>query len=156
MGKPAADTRPVHDRAGERLIVPSGPRVSDGWSGGAAATAATWHARPVAVARRLPVPSERRRVVADTVALLPAPCDAARQTAGSFRSCVIQAREQAGTQGSPIRPAAPEACTASCRPPGTASVSGLPENASVAEQNYAFAKEYAQSATSAWAPYDSC
>jgi hypothetical protein len=26
----------------------------------------------------------------------------------------------------------------------------------VAEQNYAFAKEYAQSGTSAWAPYDGC
>ena len=34
--------------------------------------------------------------------------------------------------------------------------SGLPENASVAEQNAAFAQEYAQGGTSAWAPYDGC
>ena len=34
--------------------------------------------------------------------------------------------------------------------------SGLPENASVAEQNAAFQKEYAQSGTSAWSAYDGC
>lgn len=34
--------------------------------------------------------------------------------------------------------------------------SGLPENAPVSEQNAAFAKEYAQSGTSAWGPYDGC
>ena len=34
--------------------------------------------------------------------------------------------------------------------------SGLPENASVAQQNAAFAKEYAQSGASAWSAYDGC
>jgi hypothetical protein len=34
--------------------------------------------------------------------------------------------------------------------------SGLPENASVAEQNQAFAQEYAQSGGSAWSAYDGC
>ena len=34
--------------------------------------------------------------------------------------------------------------------------SGLPENASVAEQNQAFAQEYAQSGSAAWGPYDGC
>ena len=34
--------------------------------------------------------------------------------------------------------------------------SGLPENASVAEQNAAFAQEYAQSGGSAWSAYDGC
>jgi LysM repeat protein len=33
---------------------------------------------------------------------------------------------------------------------------GLPENASVAEQNQAFSQEYAQSGTAAWSPYDGC
>jgi resuscitation-promoting factor RpfC len=33
---------------------------------------------------------------------------------------------------------------------------GLPENASVTTQNAAFAKEYAQSGSAAWAPYDGC
>jgi hypothetical protein len=34
--------------------------------------------------------------------------------------------------------------------------SGLPENASVAEQNQAFAQEVAQGGYSAWQPYDGC
>ncbi len=34
--------------------------------------------------------------------------------------------------------------------------SGLPQNASVAEQNQAFQQEYAQSGGSAWSPYDGC
>jgi hypothetical protein len=34
--------------------------------------------------------------------------------------------------------------------------SGLPENAPVSVQNAAFAKEYAQSGTSAWSAYDGC
>jgi hypothetical protein len=34
--------------------------------------------------------------------------------------------------------------------------SGLPENASVAEQNAAFAQQYAQSGTAAWSAYDGC
>ena len=34
--------------------------------------------------------------------------------------------------------------------------SGLPENASVAEQNQAFAQQYAQSGTAAWSAYDGC
>ena len=34
--------------------------------------------------------------------------------------------------------------------------SGLPENASVSEQNAAFQQEYAQSGTSAWSAYDGC
>ena len=34
--------------------------------------------------------------------------------------------------------------------------SGLPQNASVAEQNQAFQQEYAQSGGAAWSPYDGC
>ena len=34
--------------------------------------------------------------------------------------------------------------------------SGLPQDASVAEQNAAFAKEYAESGTGAWSAYDGC
>jgi resuscitation-promoting factor RpfC len=75
---------------------------------------------------------------------------------GSFQSCVIQA-ESGGDAG---------AVNASSGAGGlygflpstwqALGFSGLPEDASVAEQNAAFAKEYAAGGTSAWAPYDGC
>ena len=75
---------------------------------------------------------------------------------GSFQSCVIQA-ESGGDAG---------AVNASSGAGGlygflpstwqALGYSGLPENASVAQQNAAFQKEYAQSGTSAWSAYDGC
>lgn len=75
---------------------------------------------------------------------------------GGFQSCVIS-RESGGN---------PRAVNASSGAGGLYQFlpstwealghSGLPENASVAEQNQAFAQEYAQSGTSAWGPYDGC
>jgi soluble lytic murein transglycosylase-like protein len=120
---------------GERLIVPSGLRVSR-WLV-RAATAAPRHARPVAVARP---PSGAPR----------------RATPGSFRSCVIQ-RESSGNPRA-VNPSSGAGGLYGFLPSTWHGLgfSGLPENASVAEQNYAFAKEYAQSGTSAWAPYDGC
>ena len=139
---------------GERLIVPSGPRASR-WRVRAAqvATAAPRHARPATVAR----PASRASVsggaeVADTVA----PAAARRATPGSFRSCVIQ-RESSGNPRAVNRSSGAGGLYGFL--PSTwhgLGFSGLPENAPVAEQNYAFAKEYAQSGTSAWAPYDGC
>jgi soluble lytic murein transglycosylase-like protein len=91
----------------------------------------------------------------------PAPAEAPAQTVstggmGSFQSCVIQ-RESSGN------PAAVNASSGAgglygFLPSTWAGLghSGLPENASVAEQNQAFAQEYAQSGTSAWAAYDGC
>jgi hypothetical protein len=158
-----ANRRQVPDPAmivpGERLIVPSGPPVSRRLVRAAqAATAAPRHARPVAVARPpSPAPVSGSASVADTAA--PAAVRHATPSGtppGSFRSCVIQ-RESSGN---------PRAVNPSSRAGGLygflpstwhgLGFSGLPENASVAEQNYAFAKEYAQSGTSAWAPYDGC
>jgi len=139
---------------GERLIVPSGLRVSR-WLARAAqaATAAPRHARPATVAR----PASRASVsggaeVADTVA----PAAARRATPGSFRSCVIQ-RESSGNPRA-VNPSSGAGGLYGFLPSTWHGLgfSGLPENASVAEQNYAFAKEYAQSGTSAWAPYDGC
>jgi LysM repeat protein len=136
---------------GERLIVPSGLRVSR-WLV-RAATAAPRHARPVAVAR----PPSGTAVsggasVADTVAS----AAARRATPGSFRSCVIQ-RESSGNPRA-VNPSSGAGGLYGFLPSTWHGLgfSGLPENASVAEQNYAFAKEYAQSGTSAWAPYDGC
>ena len=139
---------------GERLIVPSGPRVSRWLAREAqAATAAPRHAAAAAVAR----PASGASVsggaeVADTVA----PAAARRATPGSFRSCVIQ-RESSGNPRA-VNPSSGAGGLYGFLPSTWHGLgfSGLPENASVAEQNYAFAKEYAQSRTSAWAPYDGC
>jgi hypothetical protein len=77
-------------------------------------------------------------------------------TPGSFRSCVIQ-RESSGNPRA-VNPSSGAGGLYGFLPSTWHGLgfSGLPENASVAEQNYAFAKEYAQSGTSAWAPYDGC
>jgi hypothetical protein len=136
---------------GERLIVPSGLRVSR-WLV-RAATAAPRHARPVAVARPPSgAPVSGGASVADTVAS----AAARRATPGSFRSCVIQ-RESSGNPRA-VNPSSGAGGLYGFLPSTWHGLgfSGLPENASVAEQNYAFAKEYAQSGTSAWAPYDGC
>jgi soluble lytic murein transglycosylase-like protein len=75
---------------------------------------------------------------------------------GSFQACVI-ARESGGNA---------QAVNASSGAGGLYGFlpstwqglghSGLPENASVSEQNAAFQQEYAQSGTSAWSAYDGC
>jgi hypothetical protein len=139
---------------GERLIVPSGPRVSR-WlvREAQAVTAAPRHARPAAVAR--PAPGAQvsgGAVVADTSA----PAAVRRAAPGSFQSCVIQ-RESSGNPRA-VNPSSGAGGLYGFLPSTWHGLgfSGLPENASVAEQNDAFAKEYAQSGTSAWAPYDGC
>jgi resuscitation-promoting factor RpfC len=142
---------------GERLIVPSGPRVSR-WlvRAAKAATAAPRHARPVAVARP-PSGAPGAASAADTVT--PAAVRRAKlsgATRGSFRNCVIQ-RESSGNPRA-VNPSSGAGGLYGFLPSTWHGLgfSGLPENASVAEQNHAFAKEYAQSGTSAWAPYDGC
>jgi LysM repeat protein len=134
---------------GERLIVPSGLRVSR-WLVRAAQAATA--ARPASGAS-----VSGGAEVADTVA----PAAARRATPsgatpGSFRSCVIQ-RESSGNPKA-VNPSSGAGGLYGFLPSTWHGLgfSGLPENASVAEQNYAFAKEYAQSGTSAWAPYDGC
>jgi resuscitation-promoting factor RpfC len=75
---------------------------------------------------------------------------------GSFQACVI-ARESGGN-ASAVNPSSGAGGLYQFLPSTWAALghSGLPENASVAEQNQAFQQEYAQSGTSAWAPYDGC
>jgi resuscitation-promoting factor RpfC len=144
---------------GERLVVPSGPRVSR-WlvRKAQAATPAPRHARPAAVARTPSgAPVSGGASAADTVA----PAAARRATPsgtapGSFRSCVIK-RESSGNPRA-VNPSSGAGGLYGFLPSTWHGLGlpGLPENASVAEQNYAFAKEYAQSGASAWAPYDGC
>jgi Transglycosylase-like domain len=75
---------------------------------------------------------------------------------GSFQACVI-ARESGGNPGA-VNPTSGAGGLYQFLPSTWAALghSGLPQNASVAEQNQAFQQAYAQSGTSPWAPYDGC
>lgn len=105
----------------------------------------------------IPVPPPASTVVATSAAPAPAqPAGTYSAAPGSFQSCVIQAESGGNAQ----------AVNASSGAGGlygflpstwqALGYSGLPQNAPVSEQNAAFAKQYAQSGTSAWAPYDGC
>jgi len=75
---------------------------------------------------------------------------------GSFQQCVIQA-ESGGNAGA-VNPSSGAGGLYGFLPSTWQALghSGLPENASVAEQNQAFQQEYAQGGAGAWAPYDGC
>jgi hypothetical protein len=75
---------------------------------------------------------------------------------GSFQQCVIQA-ESGGNAGA-VNGSSGAGGLYGFLPSTWQALghSGLPENASVAEQNQAFQQEYAQSGSSAWSAYDGC
>jgi len=75
---------------------------------------------------------------------------------GSFQACVIQA--ESGGNASAVNPSSGAGGLYGFLPSTWQALgfSGLPENASVAEQNAAFQEEYAQSGASAWSAYDGC
>jgi resuscitation-promoting factor RpfC len=119
------------------------------------------HAALAAIpARPAPAPAAAPAAPAQSASTAAAPSAAPASSysgaPGSFQSCVIQA-ESGGN---------PNAVNASSGAGGlygflpstwqALGFSGLPQNASVAEQNAAFAKQYAQSGSGAWAPYDGC
>ena len=138
-------------QAGQKLVVPDSPEVKP-WLMRAALSA---------IPAPAPAPVQAAPVASSAPAAAPAPVAQASSASysgasGSFQSCVIQA-ESGGDAG---------AVNASSGAGGlygflpstwqALGYSGLPENASVAEQNAAFQKEYAQSGTSAWSAYDGC
>jgi resuscitation-promoting factor RpfC len=86
----------------------------------------------------------------------PAPSGTYSAAPGSFQACVIQA--ESGGNPAAVNPASGAGGLYGFLPSTWQALgfSGLPENAPVSVQNEAFAKEYAQSGTSAWAPYDGC
>lgn len=107
---------------------------------------------PVAAPAPAPAPAPGPVAVA-----APAPQPASYGGApGSFQACVI-ARESGGNP-SAVNPSSGAGGLYQFLPSTWAALghSGLPENASVAEQNQAFQQAYAQSGTSPWAPYDGC
>ena len=73
-----------------------------------------------------------------------------------MQACII-ARESGGNPGA-VNPASGAGGLYQFLPSTWAALghSGLPQNASVAEQNAAYAQEVAQSGYSAWTPYDGC
>ena len=75
---------------------------------------------------------------------------------GSFQQCVIQA--ESGGNASAVNGSSGAGGLYGFLPSTWQALghSGLPENASVAEQNQAFQQEYAQSGSSAWSAYDGC
>ena len=77
-------------------------------------------------------------------------------SAGSFQACVIT-RESGGNPHA-VNPSSGAGGLYQFLPSTWAALglSGLPEDASVAEQNQAFAEAYARWGTSPWAPYDGC
>jgi resuscitation-promoting factor RpfC len=136
-------------QAGQKLVVPDSPEVKP------------WLMRAALAAIPAPAPVQAAPVASSAPAAASAPVAEASNASysgapGSFQSCVIQA-ESGGDAG---------AVNASSGAGGlygflpstwqALGFSGLPENASVAEQNAAFQKEYAQSGTSAWSAYDGC
>jgi hypothetical protein len=98
--------------------------------------------------------------VAAAPAAAPAPV-ASSGTVGTggmsaFQTCVIQ--RESGGNPSAVNPSSGAGGLYQFLPSTWQALghSGLPENASVAEQNQAFQQQYAQSGTAAWAPYDGC
>jgi resuscitation-promoting factor RpfC len=145
---------PNRIRAGETFTipVPHAPRPST--------VAGALHAIPPPPP---PVAPARGRHAAPAAAA-PAPAPAPAQPSGTvgtggmsaFQACVIQ-RESGGNPAA-VNPSSGAGGLYQFLPSTWQALghSGLPENASVAEQNQAFQQEFAQSGTAAWAPYDGC
>ena len=130
-------------QVGQRLLLPGRPQVS----------ASLLQAAMAAV----PDPPPASPPVASTVTSAAAPSSATYSAApGSFQSCVIQA--ESGGNAQAVNPVSGAGGLYGFLPSTWQALgfSGLPENAPVSVQNAAFAKEYAQSGTSAWAAYDGC
>lgn len=150
-----ANRHAVHNpsviQAGERLVVPGSHKVKP-WLTRAALTAI-----PAAAPAPAPVaaPAAPSASTGPVTSAVPAQ-SASYSGSGGFQSCVIQ-RESGGNAGA-VNASSGAGGLYGFLPSTWASLghSGLPENASVAEQNAAFAQEYAQSGGAAWSAYDGC
>jgi resuscitation-promoting factor RpfC len=136
-------------QTGQRLRVSGRPAVTG------AMLRAALAARPVAVA---PAPAADPAPAASS-----APAEAPESSSasysgapGSFQACVVQA--ESGGNASAVNPSSGAGGLYQFLPSTWQALgfSGLPQDASVAEQNAAFQKEYAESGTSAWSAYDGC
>ena len=104
-----------------------------------------------------PAPAAAPAAPAPAAVTQPASTSTATYSGGSgYQACVIAA--ESGGNPSAVNPSSGAGGLYQFLPSTWAALghSGLPQNASVAEQNQAFQQEYAQSGTSAWSPYDGC
>ncbi|MGH3157718.1 MAG: transglycosylase family protein [Streptosporangiaceae bacterium] len=138
---------PSEIRVGQRLRLVSKPSAKQLAQETEAATGASPHAAaPSAAPYAAPVTSEA-----------PAYAESADYSgSGGFQSCVIRA-ESGGDAGA-VNPDTGAGGLYGFLPSTWQALgySGLPEDASVAEQNAAYEKEYSESGSSAWAAYDGC
>lgn len=141
-------------QAGQRLQVSGRPAVTAEMLRAAMAAVPAPVAAPIAD----PAPVAEPAPAAD-----PAPAQAPESSSasysgapGSFQACVIQA--ESGGNASAVNPSSGAGGLYQFLPSTWQALgfSGLPQDASVAEQNAAFEKEYAESGTSAWSAYDGC
>ena len=148
-----ANRHTVHNpsviQAGERLVVPGSHKVKP-WL-----TRAALAAIPAAAPAPVAAPAAPSATPAAVPSAVPAQ-QASYSGSGGFQSCVIQ--RESGGNASAVNPSSGAGGLYGFLPSTWQSLgfSGLPENASVAEQNAAFAKEYAQSGGAAWSAYDGC
>jgi resuscitation-promoting factor RpfC len=141
-------------QAGQRLQTSGRPAVTAEMLRAALAAVPAPVAAPIAD----PAPVEAPAPAAD-----PAPAEAPASSSasysgapGSFQACVIQA--ESGGNASAVNPSSGAGGLYQFLPSTWQALgfSGLPQDASVAEQNAAFQEEYAQSGSSAWSSYDGC
>jgi resuscitation-promoting factor RpfC len=126
-------------------------------------TLSSWHPRKAwlnrAALSAVPAPAPAPAVAAAGPAAVtqPASTSTATYSGGSgYQACVIAA--ESGGNASAVNASSGAGGLYQFLPSTWAALghSGLPQNASVAEQNQAYQQEYAQSGTSAWSPYDGC
>ena len=150
-----ANRHSVHNpsviQAGQRLELPKSHTVKP-WLANAA-LAATPAPAPVAVSAAAPAAPSASPASVPSAAPVQ---QASYSGSGGFQSCVIQA--ESGGNASAVNASSGAGGLYGFLPSTWQSLgfSGLPENASVAQQNAAFAKEYAQSGSAAWSAYDGC
>jgi LysM repeat protein len=137
-------------QAGQQLKVAGRPAMTP------AIVRAAMAAIPQPVAVPAPEPVSQAPAASSAPAQAPAQASSYSGAPGSFQACVIQA--ESGGNASAVNPSSGAGGLYQFLPSTWQALgfSGLPQNASVAEQNAAFAKEYAQSGSGAWSPYDGC
>jgi resuscitation-promoting factor RpfC len=123
-----------------------------------------WHPRKAwldraamaAIPAPAPAPVQAPSGAAPAAVVQPASTATYSGASGSFQSCVIAA--ESGGDATAVNASSGAGGLYGFLPSTWQALghSGLPENASVAEQNQAFQQEYAQSGTSAWSAYDGC
>jgi hypothetical protein len=128
-------------------------------------TLSSWHPHKAwlnrvalaAVPAPAPAPPVSATVAGPAAVTQPASTSTATYSGGSgYQACVIAS--ESGGNPSAVNPSSGAGGLYQFLPSTWAALghSGLPQNASVAEQNQAFQQQYAQSGGSAWSPYDGC